>query len=178
MALQFTIIGVVLLAAVTAATEFPIAKPGCQDRCGNVSIPYPFGTRKDCYYGPEFLVTCNHSFNPPKAFLNTGTINVTEITLEGKLHILKYIAKDCYNASGRAFRNIPTFTLANFIISDADNMFVSIGCDTLASLTGNLKAADSTENEYEVGCTSLCNSLNYVPNDSCSGIGCCQTSLV
>jgi len=178
MALQFTITGVLLLAAVTAATEFPIAKPGCQDRCGNVRIPYPFGTRKDCYYGPEFLITCNHSFNPPKAFLNTSTINVTEITLQGKLHILKYIAKDCYNASGRTLRNIPSFTLANFTISDADNMFVSIGCDTVASLTGNLKAADSTENEYEVGCTSLCNSLKYVPNDTCSGIGCCQTSLV
>ncbi|KAB5568538.1 hypothetical protein DKX38_002331 [Salix brachista] len=176
MALQLTIIGV-LVAAVTAAPEFPIAKPGCRDRCGNVSIPYPFGTGPGCYRGIRFLITCNDSFNPPKAFLTTSTINVTEITLEGKLHVEKYIAKDCYNASGRTRRIKPTLKLAKFIISDADNIFVSIGCDTVASLSGNLKEAGSNETKYTVGCMSSCNSLKYVPNDTCSGIGCCQTSL-
>ncbi|KAB5568534.1 hypothetical protein DKX38_002327 [Salix brachista] len=176
MAVQLTIIGM-LVAAVTAAPEFPIAKPGCRDRCGNVSIPYPFGTGPGCYLDKPFLITCNHTFSPPKAFLETSAINVTEITLEGKLHIEQFIAKDCYNASGKTDNNIPSLTLSDFIISDADNMFVSIGCDTVASLRGNLKEAGSNENEYEVGCTSSCNSLKYVPNDTCSGIGCCQTSL-
>ncbi|KAJ6405399.1 hypothetical protein OIU84_013370, partial [Salix udensis] len=176
MALQLTIIGM-LVAAATAAPEFPIAKPGCSDRCGNVSIPYPFGTKPGCYHGRRFLITCNDNFNPPKAFLTTSTINVTEITLQGKLHVEKLIAKDCYNASGRTHSNNRTFKLAKFIISDADNIFVSIGCDTVASLSGNLKEAGSAGNEYEVGCMSSCNSLKYVPNDTCSGIGCCQTSL-
>ncbi|KAG5250792.1 wall-associated receptor kinase [Salix suchowensis] len=176
MALQLTVIGM-LVAAVTAAPEFPIAKPGCSDRCGNVSIPYPFGTGPGCYRGSRFLITCNDSFNPPKAFLTTSTINVTEITLEGKLHVEKYIAKDCYNASGRTRRIKPTLKLAKFIISDSDNIFVSIGCDTVASLSGNLKEAGSNETKYTVGCMSSCNSLKYVPNDTCSGIGCCQTSL-
>ncbi|KAJ6405402.1 hypothetical protein OIU84_013373 [Salix udensis] len=177
MALQLTIIGVLLVAAATAASEFPIAKPGCSDRCGNVSIPYPFGTEPGCYYDAEFLITCNDSFNPPKAFLTASTINVTEITPEGKLHIEQYIAKDCYNASGRTRSFIPYLTLSKFIISDADNIFVSIGCDTVASLSGNLKEAGSAGNEYTVGCMSSCNSLKYVPNDTCSGIGCCRTSL-
>ncbi|KAJ6709287.1 WALL-ASSOCIATED RECEPTOR KINASE 2-LIKE ISOFORM X2 [Salix koriyanagi] len=165
MALQLTVIGM-LVAAVTAAPEFPIAKPGCSDRCGN-----------GCYLDKPFLITCNDSFNPPKAFLTTSTINVTEITLEGKLHVEKYIAKDCYNASGRTRRIKPTLKLAKFIISDSDNIFVSIGCDTVASLSGNLKEAGSNETKYTVGCMSSCNSLKYVPNDTCSGIGCCQTSL-
>jgi hypothetical protein len=179
MALQFTITGV-LLAAVTAATGFPIAKPECQDRCGNVSIPYPFGTRKDCYYDHRFLITCSNDSNPPKAFIGKGNLEVTEITLDGKLRIMHYIAKDCYNSAGaptttnRPWINLPF--QGPYVFSDTDNMFVSIGCDTVASLHGNLKAG-STENEYEVGCTSLCNSLKYVPNDTCSGIGCCQTSL-
>ncbi|KAJ6685313.1 hypothetical protein OIU79_015387 [Salix purpurea] len=176
MALQLTIIGL-LVAAATAAPEFPIGKPGCRDRCGNVSIPYPFGTKPGCYYDAEFLITCNDSFNPPKAFLTASAINVTEITLQGKLHVEKYIAKECYNASGRTGRFNPKFTLAKFIISDSDNIFVSIGCDTVASLSGNLKEAGSAGNEYEVGCTSFCNSFKYVPNDTCSGIGCCRTSL-
>ncbi|KAJ6730551.1 WALL-ASSOCIATED RECEPTOR KINASE 2-LIKE ISOFORM X2 [Salix viminalis] len=84
---------------------------------------------------------------------------------------------DCYDASGPTHSNSPKLQLAKFIISDADNIFVSIGCDTEASLRGNLKEADRAENEYEVGCTSSCSSLKYVPNDTCSGIGCCQTSL-
>ncbi|KAJ6337332.1 hypothetical protein OIU76_007083 [Salix suchowensis] len=176
MLFPFTLVAA-LLAATVSAQEFPIAKAGCQDRCGNVTIPYPFGLTDDCYYNFRFLITCNHTFNPPKAFLTTSTINVTEITLEGKLHVEQHIAKDCYNASGRTHRNSPELTLAKFIISDADNIFVSIGCDTEAYLSGNLKEADSVENEYEVGCTSSCSSLKYVPNDTCSGIGCCQTSL-
>ncbi|KAJ6335761.1 hypothetical protein OIU78_012383 [Salix suchowensis] len=177
MLFQFTLVAA-LLAATLSAQEFPIAKPGCHDRCGNVTIPYPFGLTEDCYYHVRFLITCNHTFNPPKAFLRESNIDFTEITLEGKLHLEQYIAKDCYNASGPTDSNTPSLTLdANFIISDADNIFVSIGCDTVASLSGSLKETGSADNEYEVGCMSSCNSLKYVPNDTCSGIGCCQTSL-
>ncbi|KAJ6391708.1 hypothetical protein OIU77_025635 [Salix suchowensis] len=166
-----------LLAATLSAQEFPVARAGCQDRCGNVTIPFPFGLTEDCYYDAGFLISCNHTFSPPKAFLTASAINVTEITLEGKLHIEQFIAKDCYNASGQTDNNIPSLTLSKFIISDADNIFVSIGCDTIASLRGNLKEAASNENKYTVGCMSFCDSLKYVPNDTCSGIGCCQTSL-
>ncbi|KAF9687142.1 hypothetical protein SADUNF_Sadunf02G0063000 [Salix dunnii] len=176
MLFQFTLVAA-LLAATLSAQEFPIAKAGCQDRCGNVTIPYPFGLTDDCYYDAEFLITCNHTFNPPKAYITASTINVTEITLEGKLHIEQYIAKDCYNESGRARRNSPYLMLGKFIISDADNIFVSIGCDTVATLNGNLEAAGLNKTVYQVGCTSLCDSLKYVPNDTCSGIGCCRTSL-
>ncbi|KAJ6335764.1 hypothetical protein OIU78_012386 [Salix suchowensis] len=176
MLFQFTLVAA-LLAATLSAQEFPIAKAGCQDRCGNVTIPFPFGLTDDCYYDAAFLITCNHTFSPPKAFLGASNIDFTEIKLEGKLHLEQYIAKDCYNASGPTHSNSPYLTLSNFIISDADNIFVSIGCDTVATLYGNLKEAGSNESEYQVGCTSLCNSLKYVPNDTCSGIGCCQTSL-
>ncbi|KAJ6709283.1 WALL-ASSOCIATED RECEPTOR KINASE-LIKE 21 [Salix koriyanagi] len=176
MLFQFTLVAA-LLAATLSAQEFPIAKAGCQDRCGNVTIPFPFGLTDDCYYDAEFLITCNHTFSPPKPFLGAGNLDFTEITLEGKLHIEQYIAKDCYDASGPTHSNSPYLMLGNFIISDADNIFVSIGCDTVASLSGHLKEAGSNESEYQVGCTSLCNSLKYVPNDTCSGIGCCQTSL-
>lgn len=178
MALQFTIIGVLLLAAVTAATELPIAKPGCQeDRCGNVSIPYPFGTGEDCYYDPQFLITCNHTFNPPKAFLGKGNLSVTEITLDGKLRLMQYIAKDCYNRAGaRTRRNRPWINLpvqGPYVFSDTDNMFVAIGCDTYAVMQGIREDKNDT---YMVGCVSKCSNKKYVPN-TCSGIGCCQTSL-
>ncbi|KAJ6709274.1 WALL-ASSOCIATED RECEPTOR KINASE-LIKE 21 [Salix koriyanagi] len=148
MLFPFTLVAA-LLAATVSAQEFPIAKDGCQDRCGNVTIPFPFGLTDDCYYDAEFLITCNHTFSPPKAFLTASTINVTQITLAGKLHIEQYIAKDCYNASGPTHSNNPYLTLADFIISDADNIFVSIGCDTVALLLGNLEAAGSNKSVYQ-----------------------------
>ncbi|KAM0885741.1 hypothetical protein ACQ4PT_030145 [Festuca glaucescens] len=54
---------------VAADTEQqPIALAGCPDKCGNISIPFPFGTKAGCFR-EGFEVTCNYSFNPPRAFL-------------------------------------------------------------------------------------------------------------
>ncbi|RXH72718.1 hypothetical protein DVH24_012402 [Malus domestica] len=153
MLMQLTLIELLLLAAATSsqATQFippppsspPLdqvgVKQGCRDKCGNVSIPYPFGTTPDCYYNEEFLITCNDThYDPPKAFLGLTDSNivVTNISVDGKLHILQYIAKDCYNKSGASLEsNIPSLQLSElFFISDTDNMFVVVGCDTYAEI--------------------------------------------
>ncbi|XP_044474962.1 wall-associated receptor kinase 2-like [Mangifera indica] len=170
--LQLTLFWVVL--AVAAAEQaHPIAKRGCQDKCGNVSIPHPFGTTDKCYYDPEFLVTCNDTFDPPKAFMTDSNIEVTNITLGGKLHIWQYIASDCYKKSGEPIAdNKPWLRLSKFIISDTDNKFTAVGCDTEAYVNGS-----QGEKTFKVGCLSVCDSIDYVSNGSCSGVGCCQTSI-
>ncbi|KAK1265191.1 Wall-associated receptor kinase 2 [Acorus gramineus] len=40
-----------------------LAKPGCHDKCGNISIPYPFGIGQNCSREDLFTVTCD-STNP------------------------------------------------------------------------------------------------------------------
>ena len=41
----------VMLTAITAAAAiaYPLALPNCSDSCGDVKIPYPFGTTEGCY---------------------------------------------------------------------------------------------------------------------------------
>ncbi|BFG18483.1 hypothetical protein CerSpe_047570 [Prunus speciosa] len=179
-----TLIEVLLAAAAsaqtTAATLSPPSsdqvevKPGCQDKCGNVSIPYPFGTTKDCYYNPDFLITCNDTYNPPKPFLRKGDIEVTNISVDGKLYIKQLISIECFNKSGTPSVGSNAFlSLSRFVISDTDNKFVAVGCDTYAEIIGYKSEAYG----YTGGCTTKCGSIDYVANYSCSGIGCCQTSI-
>ncbi|XP_038698453.1 putative wall-associated receptor kinase-like 16 [Tripterygium wilfordii] len=171
--IQVLVIKCMLLIA-NAAIEVPTAKPGCQDRCGNVSIPYPFGTIENCYYDPEFLITCDETFDPPQAFLTGSPINVTNITLQGKMHVLQFVASDCYNASGAGvYNNVPSLQLSKFVISYSDNKFVTVGCDTEATIQGR----QGREGYMSTGCSTKCDSIDSISNGSCSGIGCCQVSL-
>ncbi|KAB2629693.1 wall-associated receptor kinase-like 16 [Pyrus ussuriensis x Pyrus communis] len=181
----------VLLAAATSAqtpqlTTSPLpspppppgqieVKPGCQDKCGNVSIPYPFGTKEGCYLNEDFLITCNSTHHdPPKPFLRKSNMIVTNISVDGKLYITQYTAVQCYEKSGRP---IPGFTnsvtLSKFFISNTDNVFVAVGCDTHGYITGDKNGNYG----YTGGCTTVCGSKDYVANGSCTGIGCCQTPI-
>ncbi|CAN6203235.1 unnamed protein product [Urochloa humidicola] len=63
--------GALLTQAASIAAQhdpLPITLPGCPDKCGNISIPFPFGLKRGCFR-EGFQVTCNHSFDPPRAFL-------------------------------------------------------------------------------------------------------------
>ncbi|GKU98440.1 hypothetical protein SLEP1_g11448 [Rubroshorea leprosula] len=170
---------VILIAAPLAAIvaePAPIAKDDCPDRCGNVSIPYPFGTREGCSYNEDFLISCNDTSSPPLAFLAKSNISVTNITLEGRTHITQFIAKDCYNAFGvRINNNYAWLNLdldGSYTISETRNKFVAIGCDTVAFARGF-----QGNKTYTTGCITQCSRTDYVASDKCSGIGCCQTSI-
>jgi hypothetical protein len=57
-----------------AEQPLPITLAGCPDKCGDTSIPFPFGMTPGCFR-PGFEIVCNNSFLPPRAFILHFGIN-------------------------------------------------------------------------------------------------------
>jgi hypothetical protein len=172
---QKLLFGAFILAAAAAAQP----DSSCNKTCGNLSIPYPFGTNKGCYHDSSFLITCNYSSGTPTPFLRKGNIRVLNISLDGELRVLSPVARDCYNESGLRVKNRRyQFTLSKFPVSYTRNKFTAVGCDTYAIISGKVIDQGTSEvKNYTTGCLSLCDNIDSVDNGSCSGIGCCQTSI-
>ena len=172
MLLQLTLVGVVVVAMAVQGSAR--AKQGCQDRCGNISIPYPFGMTKGCYYNDDFSITCSKNFSTPKPLLWRSNINVRNISLfDGEVNILQHIAHDCYDQLGTQMEhNEPTVNLRTMRLSSTKNKFTGIGCDTSTYID-----VFQGDNLYLIGCISKCDRIDHVSNGACSGIGCCQTSI-
>ncbi|XP_039174089.1 wall-associated receptor kinase 2-like [Eucalyptus grandis] len=166
-----------------------MTKPGCQSSCGNLSIPYPFGlsdpndSDPHCRFNfPSFRVECNSSTNPPVAYMRnrSSNIEILNISIEDhELRINALVSRDCYNSSGYdgSSSSNPWLSLAKFPLSSTKNKFTAIGCDTLASFQDR-----DRHGNFSFGCMSSCSS-NWdvsdwdVSNGSCTGIGCCETSI-
>lgn len=86
---QAIVAGIIAAEIISAATSQTIW-PTCEATCGNIGIPYPFGTTKDCSFDKQFLLTCNKTNSPPKLFF--GGLEVINITLDGELHIYTSVA--------------------------------------------------------------------------------------
>ncbi|XP_022895043.1 wall-associated receptor kinase 2-like [Olea europaea var. sylvestris] len=168
-------LAMLLIFVTKSQTNFQIAKPNCTDRCGDVSIPFPFGTREGCYLSETFLVTCNHThYDPPKPFLRHSNIEITNISLDGQLTVLQFIAKECYNRNGtEALSNNPSIRFKEFTVNNTANKFTVVGCDTYAFVSGSR----NNKSGYQTGCTSQCASKDDLEDGSCSGVGCCQASI-
>ncbi|KAK9096276.1 hypothetical protein Sjap_021773 [Stephania japonica] len=168
------------LAAADATTlPLPITKKGCQDKCGNVSIPYPFGLGDDpiCYYGEaKFKLVCNTTFDPPLLFTEgDNSTPIMDISLsQGQLTILLWISRQCHTINGTV-TNDRFYLWLNltdgYKVSNTRNKFIAIGCDTRAILR------DKSGKSYQTGCISYCTDVHSVIDGSCTGIGCCETAI-
>lgn len=143
-----------------AAGTSSMALPGCPDKCGNISVPYPFGFDDGCFRQP-FRVYCGDD----QAVYPQGgkRLKVLQFNLsEGEIRIKKRIANSCDNSTqstslpgqqtmftdgGMVANGIPYFT-----VSTAKNKFTAIGCAT----TTIIQDWDDQRN-YTSGCVSFCN---------------------
>uniref|UniRef100_A0A6N2LJX1 Wall-associated receptor kinase galacturonan-binding domain-containing protein n=1 Tax=Salix viminalis TaxID=40686 RepID=A0A6N2LJX1_SALVM len=161
---------------VAASTARSAAKPGCLEKCGNVSVPYPFGIlEKSCAMNDNFFLSCtsNDEGHPELFFMKNAPIS--NIELEGTVTVGIYAAFNCYNKTGirtDSFSQWMTLGSARpFMISNTRNIFTAIGCDTYGRQT-NFKFT------YGAGCLSICTEYVKMSDENpCSGSGCCQTSI-
>ncbi|GLT38237.1 hypothetical protein SLA2020_124980 [Shorea laevis] len=76
-----SIFAFLVLLMIESAAGQALVKPRCQEFCGNVSIPYPFGIGRGCYMKKWFEVYCDDDFNPPRTLLNSTKIEVQYFSL-------------------------------------------------------------------------------------------------
>ncbi|KAK9109561.1 hypothetical protein Sjap_017621 [Stephania japonica] len=142
----------------------------CDETCGHIEIPFPFGIGHGCALSPPFQLSCNttlHSIHVP--FLSDTQLQVLSISNgQFRINSTPYIAQDCLDSSHHVAQ-ISLPETGPFTISDSSNVFTAIGCDTVAVITD--------DKSFTSGCVSLCGSQTSVTNGSCSGIGCCESAI-
>ncbi|GKV42969.1 hypothetical protein SLEP1_g50320 [Rubroshorea leprosula] len=167
------VVMMVILPSSTVTASSNISLENCQQKCGNVIVPFPFGFgRPECAKNSAFLLECNQSSS-----LLYGDTPINNISLEnGTITGLIDSAYQCNDGSrnGRSPTKISRSVISkrwSFIISPTHNKLVGLGCDTLAMMTDR-------EGRVKSACITFCiDSADLRNYGSCSGFGCCQTPI-
>ncbi|KAI3904948.1 hypothetical protein MKW92_009918 [Papaver armeniacum] len=143
-----------------------IAKPGCQDRCGNVSIPYPFGIGEGCFVNEYFEITsCNESV-PMRNSVRISNISV----LDGQMTVDNPVTSMCTQEFDTSIHSGKTsIGTGKFTVSTTKNKLISIGCNSRAYIYGYPSIGLQE--------CSDCRRNEDITDGSCNGMGCCETSI-
>nr|GMD97387.1 wall-associated receptor kinase-like 1 [Ipomoea batatas] len=150
---------------------------GCRDKCGNVSIYYPFGVgngnggSKSCYLKEWFLINCTQSSDgSEKPYLSSisGGVEILGMSYESQtITIKESIPPSCQPAKGTNFSIIHNSKLSEtpFFYSYGNN-FMVFGCG-YAFVT--MPGQELKQHSYNLNC-----SKNTTPKTAydCQGINC------
>ncbi|XBJ05226.1 hypothetical protein VPH35_024050 [Triticum aestivum] len=184
---KFLVPILVVLMAVQLLVATVAALPGCPMACGNVIVPYPFGFRLCCFQR-NFNLTCDETHHPPKLFLGDG-VEVDTISLsEGTVRVQRRILRSYENMTrpqslgfGAAWPDAAwpgQNTGVRLAVSTEHNVFVVIWCSLVAYLIAQQTVTSNGDGANVGACAALCNfGIPDPGHTSCSGIGCCRTTI-
>ncbi|GMY06602.1 wall-associated receptor kinase 2-like isoform X2 [Fagus crenata] len=162
---------IILAATATAASQDSQPNSSCI-YCGSFCIHYPFGTISGQYLDESFHINCVNISGTLKPFLGNANLEVLNISLDGELRVSTSVTRYCPGNSSEQRAG------SNFLISYKRNNLIGVGFNTVSYIGG------ASGTMYGTGCVSP-SSGTYdrrhrdigVVNGSCSGVGCCNTSI-
>ncbi|KAK1406745.1 hypothetical protein QVD17_38353 [Tagetes erecta] len=166
MRLQHFTILILILSRTKAAAKSQVVQslPGCSDRCGNITIPYPFGIEEGCYLYKEYQVNCT------TLRFFAAQFKLLDISLDGFIRGVLPITYACYNTTYQLSGSDSWIWTDKFLVSGEKNVLTTVGCDARADIMSM-----DTELSLAIGTTrSKCNRLY---DGLCFGYGCNQVPL-
>ncbi|BAH94756.1 Os10g0152000 [Oryza sativa Japonica Group] len=190
MATCWLLASLLLLASAAGDESVVTGRPaGCQARCGDVDIPYPFGIGPNCSRGEGFEIACNTrngngDLVPTLAAAN-GSIHVQSLSVEQlpEVKVMLPVAYKCYdagdNVTRRFYGDVDLNNNGVYRISDSRNMFVVIGCNTLSYTQNGNSGGSNTHYSglFYTGCVTYCNDSRSAQDGRCAGVGCCHVDI-
>lgn len=154
----------------------PISLPNCPTKCGNVPIPFPFGTTEACSLNSMFLIDCNQITSSP--FLPPNNMTVLDISLNpAELRVEWPVASNCLSETNELTNETSSqgFNLTTpYYLSSSRNKFTIVGCNTVGLLAGSDSEGTSLTT---AACVAMCDPILKISNGSCSGTACSATSI-
>jgi len=169
-------------AAAVAAPAAATAGSHCTSKCGNISIPYPFGVEPGCFL-PGFDVTCSADdrlllHNISEIFdinLANGTVDIYVRS------VVQSMPLDPQTQCGSGNYLTGTWVAVGlgidggpYALSATRNKLVVVGCDVQVLLMGLDEDIVSTCAAF---CSPVAKNLYMVASPDCSGVGCCQAPI-
>lgn len=161
----------------TMLTAANTTLPGCQRKCGNVTIPYPFGIGIACSMDYNYVVLCDIEKNvsvPRVLGRQVLDISESQITVTAGRAAASCNIAETGSDSGQdedTWFNL-NLTSQPYAVSSTSNVFVVTGCHHY----GLIEAQTTTLREV-ASCVALCTREEDLHNKMCSGIGCCEAPI-
>ncbi|KAK1411495.1 hypothetical protein QVD17_38044 [Tagetes erecta] len=154
-----------LTATLLAGAQF--AKIGCNDTCGIVIIPYPFGIGAACSINLWYVVDC---ISAKPYLLALNHLEVLGVNLQNQIVTVSTpMITDCEKPVWNS-NEIMSIDLGRspFVFSKSHNVFVFEGCGVASMMDGG---------SVLIGCSTSCRNVTLSNINNCYGIRCCHTTV-